>query len=203
MLRRCLRAEANVSESTAVTSSRHHNQYVDGAACFWTSSVINHVPILASRTAALRLLSIWDRYRGKYGVRVLGYVVMPDHFHLVIWAERAESVKRFLRWSLHDASVDLTAMTRDAAARGVSVAAIWLNVFEQCAGSGATAALWKERGRGFPITDGDALRQKLQYIHGNPVRRGLVATPEEWEFSSASWYADGSGPLRMDSVDGW
>jgi putative transposase len=38
-----------------------------------------------------------------------------------------------------------------------------------------------------------------EYMHQNPVRRGLVAHAEEWKWSSAGWYAgQGAGPLRID-----
>ena len=86
---------------------------------------------------------------------------------------------------------------------GNVLAASWLGVFRSHAGSGTKAAVWKERGRAFPVTTGDALRQKLQYIHENPVRRGLVERSEDWEFSSASWYTYGTGPLIIEAVEGW
>jgi putative transposase len=38
------------------------------------------------------------------------------------------------------------------------------------------------------ITSIEALRAMIDYIHANPVRRGLVARPEDWEWSSARWY---------------
>jgi hypothetical protein len=39
------------------------------------------------------------------------------------------------------------------------------------------------------------------HIHNNPVRRGLVERAEDWEFSSANWYADRTGPIRIDDLD--
>ena len=39
-----------------------------------------------------------------------------------------------------------------------------------------------------------------EYIHNNPVRRGLVSRPEQWEWSSAGWY-EGKKPLRPDAMD--
>jgi hypothetical protein len=39
--------------------------------------------------------------------------------------------------------------------------------------------------------------------HENPVRRGLGERAGDWEFSSASWYAYGTGPITIDAVDGW
>ena len=47
------------------------------------------------------------------------------------------------------------------------------------------------------ITSIEALRAMIDYIHANPVRRGLVARPEEWEWSSARWYA-GLRPVRLE-----
>ena len=94
-------------------------------------------------------------------------------------------------------------MAKRAADRGDARAGGWLKVFESHAGSGAKAALWKERGRAFSVTVGDGLRQKLRYIHENPVRRGLVERAEDWEFSSALWYTEALGPLVIDQVEGW
>jgi hypothetical protein len=70
-------------------------------------------------------------------------------------------------------------------------------------GSRATDASGKERRRAFPVTSGDTMRQKLDYMHANPVRMGLVTSAEAWRWSSAAWYVDGSGPIAMDIVDGW
>jgi putative transposase len=47
------------------------------------------------------------------------------------------------------------------------------------------------------VTSSVALRAMIDYIHANPVRRGLVSQPEEWEWSSARWYA-GMRPAKID-----
>ena len=44
--------------------------------------------------------------------------------------------------------------------------------------------------------------EKLEYIHNNPVRRGLVASPEEWRWSSCRWYLNGeTGPVEIEDTD--
>lgn len=49
------------------------------------------------------------------------------------------------------------------------------------------------------ITQVDTLLSTVRYIHNNPVHRGLVATPDEWRYSSApDWQGTGSGPLTID-----
>ena len=45
------------------------------------------------------------------------------------------------------------------------------------------------------------LRSMIEYLHANPVRRGLVAKVENWEWSSARWYAGMRPvPIEMDSM---
>ena len=182
-------------------STRHHNLFLDGAACFWTSAIVEHIPVLRSPTAARALLAIWDEYRKRYNVRVLGYVIMPDHIHLLVWSEHKEDVERFLEQTLSAASGRIAGMTERASYRGDSIACAWLARFKARATGKSIVRVWKERGRAFPVTEPDALRQKLDYMHANPVRKGLVPRPEDWEFSSAAWYANGSGPFRIDSLD--
>lgn len=161
-----------------MTSQRHHNVYEDGAVCFWTSSVVGFATILASPTAARTLLAIWDDCRHKYDVKLLEYVVMPNHIHLAVWSERSEDVRKFITQSLGRSSRALVAMTRSAAAKGNERAFAWLRLFESHASKGEQASLWKERGRAFPVTTDAGFQQKLRYIHENPVRSGLVEKPE-------------------------
>lgn len=185
-----------------MTSQRHHNVYEDGAVCFWTSSVVEFVPIFRSRTAASHLMLIWDECRNQYGVKIIGYVVMPNHIHIALWAEKSETVKKFINQMLKRSSTDLYDMTQKSALRGDELAGSWMRVFRGHAGSGNRIAIWKERGRAFPVSEAATLAQKLRYIHENPVRQGLVEQSEDWEFSSASWYASGTGPVAVDELEG-
>ncbi len=181
--------------------SRHHNLWQDGARWFWTSTIVEWTPVLRSPRAAALLLSIWDSRRERFGVRILGYVVMPEHFHILLWGPSADSVRKFLVQSLRTFSGDITAMTARAAERGNAQAAEWLELSRSLARGKSRVRVWKERGHGLPVTTDEALLAKLAYMHSNPVRRGLCQTPEDWLFSSASWYDCGSGPLRIDSTE--
>jgi putative transposase len=182
-------------------SKRHHNVYIDGAVCFWTSSIIDWLPVFRSKTACEAVVAILDDCRSRCGVKLVAYVLMPDHVHLAIWAEEAEDVKRFLRQFLRLSSAEIVTLADTAAQRGSATAAKWLQLFRSRARGRARVRVWKAEGRGFPVTEMEALREKLDYIHQNPVRRGLAEYAQEWEFSSASWYESGSGVIQMDSLD--
>ena len=51
--------------------------------------------------------------------------------------------------------------------------------------------LWQEGYHPQEMSNNKILRQKIEYIHNNPVRKGLVARPEDWKYSSARCYLSG------------
>lgn len=93
-------------------TDRWHNYFEDGAVCFWTSSIIERIPALRSPTAARCFLSVIDDYRRRYGVRLPAYVVMHDHVHLLLWAERGETVEKFLEQVLRHTSSEIATPNR-------------------------------------------------------------------------------------------
>jgi putative transposase len=184
-----------------MASPRYHNIYEDNAICFWTSAVVARIPLFTSATASRVLIELLQECRTRCRVKLLGYVIMPDHIHLAVWSEKADNVRRFLRLFLGMSSAGMVQLAEQAADRGNATAAGWLAIFRARAGKGKTARVWKERGRAFPVTQTDGLLQKLNYMHENPVRAELVALPEDWIYSSAAWYLRRTGPLAIDSVD--
>jgi putative transposase len=58
---------------------------------------------------------------------------------------------------------------------------------------------WQEGFHPQAITDDETMRQKLEYLHDNPVKRELVAAPEHWRYSSAHQWLAGAVPvMRCD-----
>jgi putative transposase len=184
-----------------MTSTRYQNIYIDGAVCFWTSSIMDWLPVLGSKTARKAVLKILDELRQHRNVKLVGYVLMPDHVHLAVWSERAGDTQRFLKQFLSLSASEIVSLAAAASERGNPKATKWLQRFRDRARQRAKVRVWKEGGRGFPVTEPDGLRQKLDYIHQNPVRRGLVERAEDWEFSSAAWYAGLPSLISIDEID--
>ena len=63
-------------------------------------------------------------------------------------------------------------------------------------------AFWQARFYDFNLWTTKKRREKLRYMHRNPVKRGLVESPEQWRWSSYRFYCLGeSGPVRIN--EGW
>ena len=147
---------------------RWHSHYLDNHAHFCTATVARWRPLLQGE-AIQGLYREWTAARELLGVKVLAYVVMPDHFHAILWAEVGQNVRRFLQRVL--------ALTSHALEPG--------------------GGFWKERPRVLPIHSPKVLGIKLDYLHGNPVREGLVGNAEEWEHSSYRQIALGHRDARF------
>ena len=136
--------------------SRWHNIYQDNHAHFCTYTVKDWQPVL-DEIAIACLYDEWRRNCERFSVKIIAYVIMPEHVHMLIWSESADNIRRFLQRVLGQTSKRLKP---------------------------GIGGLWKERPRVFPVSEDDVLGEKVDYIHANPVRRGLVETAEDWPHSS-------------------
>ena len=114
-----------------------------------------------------------ERVRRAYGLCVYGYVVMPEHVHLLL----SEPEKA----TLADALKSLK--------QGVSRRLI-----------GNAEHFWQKRYYDHNVRSYEKFTEKLRYIHRNPVRRGLCERPEDWAWSSFCHYGTGcEGRVEIES----
>jgi putative transposase len=116
-------------------------------------------------SACRGMLVEFETARSTLDVRCLGFVLMPDHFHALLMQttagdQLAELMRRFKRSTSQTFRPELY----------------------------AADTLWRRRYDDVPVPGNEAARTKLHYIHHNPVKRGLAATPESYPWSSAREY---------------
>jgi putative transposase len=112
-----------------------------------------------------------ERVRQRYRFVVAGYVVMPEHVHLLI----GEPVKGVVSGVIHALKLSV-AMRR------------------------AERPFWQARYYDFLVHNEEKRVEKLRYMHRNPVVRGLVERPEDWAWSSFRHYATGAeGRVEIES----
>jgi putative transposase len=108
----------------------------------------------------------------------LGFVIMPDHVHTLIWFPKPHLLSPFMNKWKDQSSHLLKELFRTRFPR------YWSRIEE-------ADPIWQPRYYGFNIWTRGKVEQKLDYIHMNPVRAGLVEQPCQWKWSSASWYLEG------------
>jgi putative transposase len=110
-----------------------------------------------------------ERVRQSYGLCVYGYVVMPEHVHLLINEPERGCLAQLLQ------------SLKQSVARTLALR--------------AADSFWQARYYDFNVWSESKFVEKLRYIHRNPIVRGLVERPEDWQWSSFRHYFTGA--------DGW
>ena len=128
------------------------------------------------------LCQAWERF----SMRLLSYLIMPNHWHLVVWPEQAETLSVYVPW------VTVTHVRR------------WHAHYH----TGGTGPIYQGRFKSFPVQEDDHLLTLGRYVERNGLRAGLVKRAEDWRWSSLwhrthktqlSWLSDWPIPLP----EGW
>jgi putative transposase len=141
---------------------------------FITFSCYRRKPLLDSAAARDVFECELERVRRWYGCYITGYVVMPEHVHLLI----SEPERKELSVAIQ--------MLKQITSRKLKAE--------------SAVRLWQVRYYDFPVWSEKKRIEKLRYMHRNPVRRGLVAKAEDWVWSSFAHYASGiEGRVEIES----
>lgn len=171
-----------------MTNQRYRNSYSDGCAHFCTATVFGYRPVLASDEARRAVVRAWVHCARRFHVDLLGFVVMPEHVHLVVRGAAA-AAEKFLQYSLQRSSRNLREILEARVRHGDGEAAETLTAVK------AAGRIWKERARSVALDVDEAVLAKLAYMHNNPVKRGLAAEPGQWRWSSWQAYDTGSSVI--------
>jgi putative transposase len=115
-----------------------------------------------------------ERVRRDYGHCVYGYVVMPEHVHLLLNEPERGTLAKAIQ------------ALKQGVARRLALR--------------AEDSFWQARYYDFNVWSERKFVEKLRYIHRNPVKRGLVSRPEDWVWSSFRHYATGEvGVVEIES----
>jgi len=154
--------------------------HIKGHVYYVTTVVYDRLPIFKRPSFIIPLYDSLNFYRHKQEFKLLGYVVMPDHVHLIIWPSGTCTVSDIMRDYKKFTS---TRLIRQAEVEGVEE---WVVAFRSAGRETGRSAnkVWQDSFWDVNIYTERFLRQKLYYLHRNPVRAGLVDKPEEYVYSS-------------------
>ena len=150
-------------------------RYDEDVGCHFITTVTRHRTQVFQDDGNIRLLiDTVSFYRQRRDFRLLGYVFMPDHFHLLVVPEKGRVCDIMRNIKSYSANRIRHRMQLNSR--------IWQSGFHDH----VVASTWD-------------LEAKLDYMHMNPLRKGLVADPESYPYSSyRNLYAGGEPVLQID-----
>ncbi|MEN6492894.1 MAG: hypothetical protein ABFD16_01265 [Thermoguttaceae bacterium] len=162
---------------------RRYNE--PGDAHSLTFSCFHRHAFLAKDRPRLWLIDAFLAARKSCQFDIWAYVIMPEHCHVLIFPRKAKySISRI--WEA--IKLPVTRKAKNYLQRNSPEALHWMRDIQP---NGQVAYRFWQRGGGYDrnLFEPDAIHAEVEYIHANPVRRGLVARAEDWPWSSAAWYA--------------
>lgn len=159
------------------------------AAHFVTATVVAWLPVFTKAVRCDIVVDSLKYCREHKGLRIHAWVILDNHLHAIL---SAPDLSRVLAdFKRHTAKC----LLEQFAVEGNE----WLiNQFEYFRARHKIESqhqIWQEGSHPQALVSDDMLIQKLEYLHNNPVKRGLVAAPEHWRYSSAHEQCSGVEPL--------
>ncbi len=172
----------------------------DASVYFVTFSVVDWLPIFVSEATCRIVTNSLNFCRERKGLCINAYVIMPTHFHAIVFDRN---------WNAELLQATLTEFRKFT---GRSLCDFFESRMPRCFAETFRRTSPADRERRFwqPSTHPEAIqsekfwRQKFDYIHENPVRKGLVRRAAEWRYSSAAYYfSDGDllGDVAISPID--
>ena len=165
---------------------------------FLTSTIVEWLPVFTGVDACDTIIQSLEFCRKAKGLRVYAYVIMENHIHLV--ADTPDLGRVMQSFKRHTAK-ELVQLAE--ASRKEWLLNQWAYYRKKYKVESAHQ-IWQEGSHPQLVLDDDMLRQKIRYVHENPVRRGYVDLAEHWRYSSARNYFGGESPvMEVDVPAGW
>lgn len=193
----CCIPTQSVGTRTTITKvmRTRYQHFHDVNPYFVTCTTVNWIPVFTSRVMFNLLVECLQFLRKEGALKIYAYVILENHVHMVAGAEDlGKQIGRFKSYTARKI-IDLAESGNNA----------WLlkqlREGKKHFKTDRTHQLWQEGFHPQRIYSEKMLRQKVAYIHNNPVRRGYVEEAAHWIYSSARNYLiDDHSVLAIDSI---
>ncbi len=169
---------------------------------FLTITVVSWVDVFTRQVYKDVILESFKYCREQKGLNLHAYVIMSNHIHIIASAKEGYLLSDIIRdFKRHTSKSILKHIIEDS---GESRQEWMLRLFRYHAKynkHNQTYQFWKRDNHPIELVSPKWIWQKLNYIHSNPVRAGIVLNTEEYMYSSASNYLGDEGLLQIDLLN--
>jgi putative transposase len=158
-------------------------------AYFITSTVVEWIPVFTSDKYYNILINTIKYYQSHKGLEVFAYVILPEHFHMILRCK--DLIKTIQLIKMYTAKQIIRELKIDNNFRVLEK----LKSYKKDYKNNSNYQVWQEGFHPQVLIDEIVFNQKMDYIHFNPVKRGLVSDISDGKYSSAGFYFNGAESL--------
>jgi putative transposase len=165
----------------------------DGRARFVTFSTHRRIPILTDRTINDIVVGAIFHVCNTYHLRLLAYVIMPEHVHLVVVPPLTAKLGPIIGEMKFSSAMRIHELL-------IARQSLLLERLLTVRNGVSKFCLWQRRCYDHNCRTVSSVWEKVNYCHDNPVKRGLVKSAEDWGWSSYSYYRRSDNALAEIDV---
>lgn len=166
---------------------------------FVTLQVIEWVDIFTRENYRQIIVENLNFCRKNKGFEIYAWVIMSNHIHLMLKSTKGELSDMLRDFKSYTSKKILETIENEIESRKEWM----LKIFKEAANKrkrNSKYQFWTHENHAENIYSNKFMEQKLEYIHNNPVRAGIVEKPEEYKYSSAIDYAGGKGLIEVEFI---
>ncbi|MGZ8174460.1 MULTISPECIES: transposase [Methylobacter] len=137
------------------------------------------------------MLDSWRFLQREAGFQLYGYVILAYHLHLI--ATSVDLSRNMQRFKSYTAKQIIEHLEQCRLTKLLELLASFKSAHKE----DTIYQVWEEGNHPQIIEFETVMRQKLDYIHWNPVKRGYIDQPEHWRYSSPRNYAGQQGLIEV------
>jgi len=159
---------------------------------FMTCTVLNWIPLFTRQESVDILLDSLEYLRRNDNLKLYAYVILENHLHLV--GQSDDIGKSMAKFKAHTAKELIKLLQQE----NVKTILDQLAFYKKAHKKDREYQVWQEGMQPKLIQDDAMMKNKIDYIHNNPVKRGYVDEAKHWRYSSARDYDGSEGLLGVE-----
>ena len=160
---------------------------------FITCTILNWLPVFTRPASVQIILDSLSHLKKSDNLKLYGFVILENHLHLIISSnDLSRTIQKFKSFT----AKEIIGLLQENRANNILDQ---LAFYKKAHKQNTNYQVWQEGCAAKLIQGDEMMRQKLQYIHHNPIKRGYVEHAVHWRYSSAKNYAGECGIIDVET----
>ncbi|WP_396600924.1 REP-associated tyrosine transposase [Algibacter sp. R77976] len=180
--------------------SRNYKFHNKSGLYFVSFATVNWIDVFTRQIYLKVLAESIDFCRAKKGLELYAYCFMPSHVHLIFRSASLQPSELLRDFKRHTAK-KLIETIENNPQESRKEWLLWM--FERAGKRNATTSkyqFWQHHNKPIELWSEKVIKQKIDYIHNNPVESGFVTNSVDWKYSSARNFQDDNTVLTIDDI---
>lgn len=169
---------------------------------FVTFTVVNWIDIFTRDDYRSVITDSIEYCQENKGLKLYAWVIMTNHVHLIIGTDGTNKLESIIRDLKRHTSKELRRTLEENPSESRKAWITWMLKREgNFNRNNNDWQLWQQHSHPIELSDPQRTKQRLDYLHNNPVRAGFVPEAHFWQWSSAFDYSGGKGLLELIFIE--